>query len=133
MRQLLSQNLWQVLVKKLLSRFSLADMILIVVGIIAIIVSATGLWQHKEQMRVYIHKNNRLWGIYSLDRDKTIEIDSHNTLNIKNGKVAVTFSDCPDKRCVKQGYTNILPVVCLPNELMVEIKSNDKDTRLIMY
>lgn len=114
-------------------RFSVADMILIIIGIAAIAVSALALWRRSDHAQVYIYKDNLLWGTYPADTDRTIVIDSHNTVRIQNGKAAVTKSDCPDKRCVKQGFSSHLPIICLPNDLVVEIKNDENDNRLILY
>jgi hypothetical protein len=119
--------------RKFLTRFSIADLILILIGILAIIVTVTVFWKKNDHLAVYIHKNNQLWGIYPLDTDKTIVIDLHNTVQIKDGKVAVVKSDCPDKRCVKQGFGSKLPIVCLPNQLLVEIRNGEYDASLILY
>jgi len=78
-----------------------ADVVLILLILLAIIFSARYYLSNKPHSQVYIYKDNQLFGIYSLEKDKIIKIDVHNTVEIKNGKVRMKFSDCPDKRCVK--------------------------------
>ncbi|HPB18236.1 MAG TPA: NusG domain II-containing protein [Candidatus Cloacimonas sp.] len=109
-----------------------ADIGLIVLVILTIILSGGYFFRHKPDSKVYIYKANQLFGIYSLEEDKMIVIDVHNTVEIKNGKVRMKFSDCPDKRCVKQGFTKSMPIICLPNQVSIEIKANQNDKKLIL-
>ncbi len=109
-----------------------ADIGLIVLVILTIILSGGYFFRHKPDSKVYIYKANQLFGIYSLEEDKMIVIDVHNTVEIKNGKVRMKFSDCPDKRCVKQGFTKSMPIICLPNQVSIEIKANQNDKKMIL-
>lgn len=47
-----------------------------------------------------------------------------NTIHAENGKIAITEANCPDQLCVKLGYitNSLLPTVCLPNGLVIEIQ-----------
>ena len=47
-----------------------------------------------------------------------------NDIDIKGGKVSVTFATCPDQICVKQGEISEAgeTIVCLPHKLVVEIE-----------
>lgn len=57
------------------------------------------------------------------DRNFTIEYgDSSNTIEIKNGKIRVSEAECPDKTCVHTGWlsSSAMPIVCLPNHLVIE-------------
>ncbi len=109
-----------------------ADIGLIVLVILTIIFSGGYYFRHKPDSKVYIYKANQLFGIYSLEQDKIITIDVHNTVEIKNGKVRMKFADCPDKRCVKQGFTKSMPIICLPNKVSIEIKDNQNSQKLIL-
>ena len=56
--------------------------------------------------------------------DRTIDLDGHNVI-VLSGKTAVMQSaDCPDQVCVDQGwiYDGTVPVVCLPNRLVIQIE-----------
>ena len=111
---------------------SMADVMLFVIIVIVVVMTSYGMVQKRENRRVYIIKENHYWADYPLSQDRTIEIDEHNTLQINNGKVRMLKADCPDKRCVKQGASDLLPIICLPNHLVVEIRStNQKRTMII--
>ncbi|WP_352420130.1 NusG domain II-containing protein [Proteiniborus sp.] len=61
---------------------------------------------------------------------KTIDIETkfgYNKIEIGDGKVRVIEADCPDKLDVKQGWISSQGevIVCLPNRMVVEIKSED--------
>ncbi|SCG83742.1 hypothetical protein DW1_2177 [Proteiniborus sp. DW1] len=63
---------------------------------------------------------------------KAIDIKTeygYNKIEIGDGKVRVIEADCPDKLDVKQGWISNQGeiIVCLPNRMVVEIKS-EKNT-----
>ena len=66
----------------------------------------------------------------SSDRTIVIELDGkENTLEIKDHKIRVSEADCPDKVCVNTGWLDspAIPIVCLPNKLIIEFENNDAD------
>lgn len=63
-------------------------------------------------------------------QDQTIEVlynGRTNTVQIENGKIRVLEADCPDKTCVHMGWleSEKMPIVCLPNRLIIEYVSDD--------
>lgn len=48
-------------------------------------------------------------------------------IEIKDGKIRVKSSDCPDKICVNTGYISKEGerIVCLPKKLIIEIKADN--------
>ncbi len=62
---------------------------------------------------------------------KTIDINTqfgYNKLEIGNDRIRIIEADCPDKLDVKQGWISNPGeiIVCLPNRLIIEIKSDSK-------
>ncbi|MBP7310390.1 MAG: NusG domain II-containing protein [Candidatus Cloacimonetes bacterium] len=112
--------------------FRLGDLMVVLLALVAIVVSVIWVAKPRENLRVFIYKDNQLWGDYALDKDREITIDAHNRIAIENGKVAITYSDCADKRCVKQGFSNSLPIICMPNRLMLEIGTPESHHKLIL-
>ncbi|MBQ5760502.1 MAG: NusG domain II-containing protein [Clostridia bacterium] len=55
----------------------------------------------------------------------TIEAEGncHNTIEFDRGRVRVSHADCPDQVCVDTGWIEdgTVPIVCLPNRLVIEI------------
>lgn len=60
-----------------------------------------------------------------IDEDCEISVDGKNTVKIENGEVYVSYADCPDKLCMKQGKIgkNGGVIVCLPNKMTVKIEN----------
>ena len=56
----------------------------------------------------------------SLDLDQEFTVDGKNTVTVKDGKIAVTWAECPDQYCVHQGFqSGGTDIVCLPNRLVI--------------
>lgn len=84
-----------------------------------------------QAVRIYI--DGEIVGEYELSESYQLEIRSGendantNTMQIENGQVTVTHSNCKDQICVehwpisKEGET----IVCLPHKLVISITSGD--------
>ncbi len=50
-----------------------------------------------------------------------------NTVEIKDGRIRVQSAECPDKTCVHMGWleSSAMPIVCLPNRLVIEFADAD--------
>nr|MDK2850638.1 hypothetical protein [Candidatus Cloacimonadota bacterium] len=109
---------------------SISDLILILLCLFA----SSYLWTRQEQKDAYlvVYKDDQIFGEYLLSEDIQLVIDEHNSIEIKDGKARISYSDCPDKRCVKQGFNNNMPIICLPNRLVLEFRRKDGDHRLIL-
>lgn len=55
-------------------------------------------------------------GIYTVDGEL-----GPTTFEIKDGRVRITDSPCPNKTCISQGWHN--PLVCLPNKVMITVEN----------
>ena len=43
-----------------------------------------------------------------------------NVITVRDGKIAVTWADCPDGYCVDRGFCNSgTQIVCLPHSLVI--------------
>ena len=68
-----------------------------------------------------ITSHGKLIKTVSLAVDQEFTVDGHNTVTVKDGKIAVTWADCPDGYCVSKGFRS--PggdIVCLPNRLVIK-------------
>ncbi len=106
--------------KAVASELKLADIVLIVLILAFGTISAINVFKTKDNSVVSVYKDD-------------IRVDEHNTFQIKAGKVSMVHADCPDKRCVKQGSSNKLPIICLPNKLVIQIKSQDGEAPHVLY
>lgn len=73
---------------------------------------------------VKVISNGELLYTLPLSEDTRVEVSTAlgtNVVTVKNGKVAVTEADCPDKHCMDRGYcSGGTQIVCLPNRLVLE-------------
>ena len=52
--------------------------------------------------------------------DQEFTVDGKNTITVKDGKIAVTWADCPDHYCMNRGFCEGgTDIVCLPNRLVI--------------
>ncbi len=119
--------------KAIFSQLKLADILLIIFILAIGTIFSVNVFKSKDNSVVSVYKNDRLWGEYPLNIDKVVKVDEHNTFQIKDSKVSMLYADCPDKRCVKQGASSRLPIICLPNQLVIEIKSRQGEAPHVLY
>ena len=81
--------------------------------------------------QVEINYHNKLITSVPLTKDKIIELDEGIIVEIKGEKVRIKESTCKNKYCVKQGWSSNFPIICVPNEVSVVIKSKKKEEMLI--
>ena len=80
-------------------------------------------WNQSKGHYVLVTVDGKEYARYELDENQTIDINGTNRLEIKAGKAAMVYADCPDKLCV-----HMVPVsrahemiVCMPNKVAVEV------------
>jgi len=58
-----------------------------------------------------------------------------NEIEVRPGSIGILSADCPDKLCVHQGFidSSLLPITCLPNRLVIQIKSEEITTDIVTY
>lgn len=82
--------------------------------------------------KVEIEISRKLYGTYDLLTEQEIIIKDNNgytlmNVLIKNGKVQVLTSNCPDKICIESGSIELSgqTIICLPNQVVIKIISDD--------
>jgi len=111
--------------------FTSADVILI---FFLLIIAVFMLFLIKDDIsakHVEISFHNKFVASVPLDKDRIIDINEGIVVEIKDGKVRIKESTCKNKYCVKQGWSNRFPIICIPNEVSVVIKSKQKEEILI--
>ena len=73
--------------------------------------------------------NGKLYGMYPLDTDATVDVDGLCTVEVKNGTVSVTESTCSGKDCVHHKPISMTGerIVCLPNGIVIRISGDGVD------
>lgn len=107
------------------------DLILILctIGIILISFIGISILPEKENAILQIRVGDEIYGEYSLDKNQSISINDTNVCIIENGKVRMIEANCPDHVCIhskeidKKGGT----IICMPNQIVLEIISDEKE------
>ncbi|MBQ0051293.1 MAG: NusG domain II-containing protein [Treponema sp.] len=76
--------------------------------------------------KVFVHTSDNEYE-YSLNEDGIYKVEGDigiTTFEIKNKRVRVLDSPCPNKICINQGWDNVL--VCMPNQVVIETMSNEE-------
>ncbi|MCK4957679.1 MAG: NusG domain II-containing protein [Candidatus Cloacimonetes bacterium] len=109
---------------------SLADFVLIIILLALAGFSVYFLNKCKTEKQVEIYQANELIYSIPLNEDNEITIGNNAIVQIKNKRVRIVESSCKNKLCVKQGWSNKLPIICVPNKIAIIIRSN-KDKMMI--
>ena len=78
-----------------------------------------------------IYQNGTLLHTIYLNEARSITVPApnggFNTVSIESGRVCVSHASCPDQVCVRQGWVSqsSIPIVCLPNQLVIQIKGGE--------
>lgn len=78
-----------------------------------------------------VYWNGKLLHTFPLDEPVEYTLSSpnggSNTVTVRDGQICVSHATCPDQVCVKQGWVDSagIPIVCLPNGLVIEIQGGD--------
>lgn len=115
------------MIKKIKEILTPADIILIIILILVSIFFLFSFHRKNRTEKVKIFRHNQLLGEYSLQKQRLIELGDEVVIEIKDGKVRIKSSDCEHQYCVKQGWSNSLPIICVPNEILIVIKSKDEN------
>ena len=95
--------------------------ILIFAGVIVLCLAAGLLFspvQNASLARITSH--GKVIATVPLAVDREIDVGGHNIVTVKEGKIAVTWADCPDHYCIDQGFrSGGTDIVCLPNRLVI--------------
>ncbi len=89
---------------------------------------AAGLWvkaRGVDNVTAQIYRDGQMIREVSLDRETTFDVkgDYTNTVTVKDGKIAITQSDCPGGDCIHSGWVSAAgrAIVCLPNRVEIRL------------
>jgi len=117
--------------RKIIKIFTWADLVLIVCLLLLAGYLSIKFSRNLMNQKAYIYQDNILLAEFSLADDRTITLNEHATIQIKDGRIRMLKSDCKNQLCVKQKWSNNLPVICVPNKITIVIKGKDKKKMLI--
>lgn len=100
----------------------------------AVIVCFTLFGSSNGKKVAYVYSGGILIHRISLEgSDKELRVeagDGYNIISVTDGRIGVIEADCPDKTCIKTGFTDssFIPVICMPNRLEIVVKSEAIET-----
>lgn len=121
------------MLKTRLRIITVADVILVIIILFCAAGSYLYLNKGRSEAVAYIYYRNSLIGTYSLAQEQKVQINAECIAEIKKEKIRMASSDCPDKLCVKQGWSEKIPIICLPNQIVIEIRINNKQKIHILH
>ena len=77
---------------------------------------------------VAVHHKGKLLEKVGLEKDTMVVLrDGRMKVEVKDSKVRVAWSDCPNQICVNTGWIKTAGdiIVCVPNEVLIEIEATD--------
>ena len=114
-----------------------ADIILfIVLVIIGALLTVGSLFGSSDKTQVVITVEGEVYGTYPLSKNKTITIEEdgrYNQVVIEDGQVHMHEANCDNQLCVKQGLISKgnIPIVCLPNLVVVMIVDGEEEVDVL--
>ena len=103
------------------------------------IAGSIGLLLAPHGTRVNIVRDGMI--LYTFDlavaEDQTLEIEYEgrtNTVQIEDGRIRMLEAECPDQTCVRMNWlrSRALPLVCLPNHLIIEYVETEDDVDAVI-
>lgn len=90
------------------------------------------LWPKKPGKLAEVISGNQLIRTVDLSKNTTFTVEAadggSNTVEVKDGKIAVISATCPDHICMEFGWCDRgMPIVCLPNGLIINFPSEQID------
>ena len=92
--------------------------------------------EEAEAAYARVSQNGKLLFTVPLNQDREFPVtgDYRNTVSVKDGKIAITQSDCPGEDCVHIGWIHSpgRSIVCLPNALEIRVVSETADVDFVV-
>lgn len=118
---------------KAISKKSRNDIIFIAALLIVTALAALALFLFRtEGDTVIVTVDGEFFGEYALSEDRTVEIigeNGRNLLVIQNGEASISEASCPDGICSSHRPISRSgeSIICLPNKVVVEVHSQEKE------
>ncbi len=113
--------------------FKKGDVILVVILVVAVILTAVFATRTQDSF-VEVYVNGNFVCQLDLDEDATVNLMKMKcnvdvVIEVKDGKVSVIHSDCPDKLCVSSSAVSSVGgmIVCLPNKVVIKVTPKEVD------
>lgn len=113
---------------KLFTKYDFA-LVLSLLAVIVILLFPRGTSSHVAE----IYFDGNLIRTMNLKEDQQVYLDVGMLVKVEGGRISVVDSDCPEKLCVSQGAIDKpnIPIVCVPNKIIIRIPSGISDIDVI--
>ena len=106
--------------------------VIIIIGLIGTVYLTFYTDRDIENGQVVVKVEDETYGTYPLDEDRVVTVRNKghiNKITIKDGNAQMTFSNCPNHDCLRQGKIKdgSKNIVCLPNKVVVEVVSQESE------
>ena len=111
-----------------------ADIVLfLIIVILGLAISFWSIAGSSQGDTVLIKAGGELFGTYSLNENKEIDVNGTNTVVIEDGTVYMKDSTCKNHVCIDTGKISETKdsIVCLPNKIVVTIEKAGGDVDVI--
>jgi hypothetical protein len=106
--------------------FTSSDIFVIIAILLSALISFFYIFILKtDKTEVQIYVNNVIFASVPLRENTTVLIDSMAVVEVIDHKARILSSNCKDRLCVKQGWSDTMPVVCAPNKIMLKFSGED--------
>ena len=116
-----------------MKKIKIGDLFLI--ALILFLTLFIALFNFNKGGNVIIEADGKIIKTLVLSEDSQFVYDGEfrNVITVKDGKVYVSDSNCPDKTCINSGKMNRIGYVicCLPNRLVIRIAGTTKNVDVI--
>jgi hypothetical protein len=112
------------MLKKIWNKLTTSDKILILFLILLSIALIFAFPHHNKKGTVEVYRNNKLLAEYPLDKNQVIDIFDGCKAEIKDGKVRMLESTCRNKLCIRQGWSDQAPIICMPEKVSLVIRNS---------
>jgi len=116
-----------------MKKLKIGDIFIIV--LILIITVFIAFFNFEKGDKAVVEADGKIVKTFDLNKDEQFVYENNysNTIVVKDGKVFVSDSDCPDKSCVNSGTINKSNSVicCLPNKLVIRVIGTNKNVDVI--
>lgn len=85
----------------------------------------------KDNNYAYVYYENKIIKEIDLTKDDEYSVTGYNgdvLIEVKNGMIRVKKENSPLNICSKQGFVKDMPIICLPNKIVIKLGNNELDS-----
>ena len=114
-----------------LKEFRKADLILIVFLLIIAVMLFFAFRSDRPVETANLFHHNQLITTLDLGVDTVFAVENRIVIEVKDKKIRIAKSDCHLQYCVKQGWSRSQPIICVPNEILIDFGYKEEEKLLI--